>query len=344
VIISGTDAVACASDNGGEDGIDVIPADGSAPRRVGHGEFGRIPELAVAPDGRTAATACADGRLLTVALAGEPVLTEIARSTNAAVADLAFSPDSALLAWSQPWRPERGASQIRLARLADGTVTDVTPAQFDDTSPAFTLDGKYLAFLSNRAFDPVFDAHYWDLAFLPGVRPYLVTLLATTPSPFAPELAGRPAEGEDPGQVFATGSTDTGRLDVAGLAGRIVPFPVAAGRYDMLRAAAGGVVWRDLPLTGELGETMIGADEERPVRLVRYDLAQRRRLTASPPPMTCTMCCGSCRARWAAHTRAWSRWARAVPRRRRRACSAPTSSPPGRGPGGSRGSCPASRR
>ena len=168
VVIPGTDAVACASDNGGEDGLDVIPADGSAARRIGHGEFGRILELAVAPDGRMAAVACADGRLLTVALDGEPVITEIARSTNAEVAGLAFSPDSALLAWSQPWRPERGASQIRLARLADGTVTDVTPPRFDDTSPAFTLDGKYLAFLSNRAFDPVYDAHHLISGSCPG--------------------------------------------------------------------------------------------------------------------------------------------------------------------------------
>ena len=282
VIIPGTDAVACASDNyGGEDGLDVIPADGSAARRIGHGEFGRILELAVAPDGRMAAVACADGRLLTVALDGEPVITEIARSTNAEVAGLAFSPDSALLAWSQPWRPERGASQIRLARLADGTVTDVTPPRFDDTSPAFTLDGKYLAFLSNRAFDPVYDAHVLDLGFLPGVRPYLVTLLATTPSPFAPELTGRPAEPEDPGEAPATGTTDTeppaAGLDVAGLAERIVSFPVAAGRYDKLRAARDGVVWLELPRAGELGETVIGAAEEQPTRLIRYDLAQRKR-------------------------------------------------------------------
>ena len=66
----------------------------------------------------------------------------------------------------------------------------MTQARFDDTSPAFTLDGKYLAFLSNRTFDPVYDAHAFDLGFLPGVRPYLVTLLADTPSPFAPELSG----------------------------------------------------------------------------------------------------------------------------------------------------------
>ncbi len=279
VVIPGAGAVACASDNGGEDGLDVIPADGSAARRIGPGEFGRILELAVAPDGSTAAVACADGRLLTVALDGEPVITEIARSTNAEVAGLAFSPDSALLAWSQPWRPERGAAQIRLARLADGTVTDVTPARFDDTSPAFTLDGQYLAFLSNRAFDPVYDAHSWDLGFLPGVRPYLVPLLATTPSPFAPELNGRPVEPEGPGEVPATAG-----LDVAGLADRIVPFPVAAGPYGQLRAVKDGVVWLELPRAGELGETVIGAAGEQPAsRLVRYDLAERRRSVEVEP-------------------------------------------------------------
>ncbi|HEY2578973.1 MAG TPA: PDZ domain-containing protein, partial [Streptosporangiaceae bacterium] len=282
VAIPGTDAVACASDNGGEDGLDVIPTDGSAAKRIGHGEFGRIVELAVAPDGRTAAVACADCRLLTVALEGEPVITEITRSANEAVAGLAFSPDSALLAWSQVWRPDRGFSQIRLARLADGTVTDVTPLRFDDTSPAFTLDGKYLAFLSNRAFDPVSDAHSLDFGFLPGIRPYLVTLLVTTLSPFAPKLNSRPLDPEGRSEVPATESTGTepppAGLDVAGLAGRIVPFPVAAGRYDKLRAVTGGVVWLELPHAGELGEAMIGADEEHPPsRLVRYDLAQRKR-------------------------------------------------------------------
>ena len=265
VVVPGADAIACVSDNGGEDGLDVIPADGSAARRIGHGELGRILELAVAPDGRTAAVACADGRVLTVALDGEPVITEIARNANEAITGLAFSPGSALLAWSQPWLTERGGSQIRLARLADGTVTDVTPPRFDDTSPAFTLDGKYLAFLSNRTFDPVYDPHQLDLAFLPGVRPYLVTLLATTPSPFGPEPNGTGTEPAPAG------------LDVDGLAERIVPFPVAAGSYDRLRAVTGGVVWLEQPLAGQLGEAVIGADEEHPTRLIRYDLSQRRR-------------------------------------------------------------------
>jgi tricorn protease len=125
--------------------------------------------------------------------------------------------------------------------------------------------------VAGRARRPVYDAHHLDIGFLPGVRPYLVTLLATTPSPFAPELGGRPAGVEDPGKVPAAG------LDVAGLTGRIVPFPVAAGRYGKLRAVIAGVMWLELPRAGELGEAMLGADEEHPTRLVRYDLAQRKR-------------------------------------------------------------------
>ncbi len=37
------------------------------------------------------------------------------------------------------------------------------------------------------------------------------------------------------------------------------------------------MVWLERPRAGELGETMIGAGEEHPTRLVRYDLAQRKR-------------------------------------------------------------------
>ena len=138
VIVPGSGAVACASDNGGEDGLDVIPSDGSAARRIGHGEFGRILELAVAPDGRLAAVACADGRLLTVALEGEPVVTEIARNANEAVSGLAFAPDSALLAWSQPRRTERchGRGQGEARRLQEHLDLEEDPVPVTPVSPS----------------------------------------------------------------------------------------------------------------------------------------------------------------------------------------------------------------
>lgn len=321
-IILGTSTVVCVSDEGGEDGLEIISADGSVRRRVAHGRLGHVLELAVSPDGKRAAVAAHDGRLLLVDLDGaaddadhgeraeqeggdaSATVTELVRSSNDEVSGLAFSPDSGYLVWAQPWTAWR-ASQIRLARLSDRAIVDVTPARFDDTCPVFTLDGKHLAFLSNRAFDTVYDDQVFDLGFLPGVRPYLVPLAETTVSPFEPELNGRPVSPESekdkdkPASGGAArseaganedGEPDSGsdngsgvppvRVDFEGLADRVVPFPVEAGRYYSLRAVKGGVVWMDFPRTGELHEAVIGAPDEHPRPcLVRYDLEKRKRST-----------------------------------------------------------------
>ena len=288
LILPGTSTVVCVSDSDGEDGLDIIPADGGETRRILSGQLGRVLRLAASPDAKTLAVSSDDGRLLAVDVESGTA-TEIARSANDEPEGLTFSPDSALLAWSQGWMPESGGRHIRLARLADGEVADVTPPRFDDYSPVFTHDGKYLAFLSNRTFDPVYDAHMFDLGFLPGARPYLVTLAADTPSPFAPELNGRPVKPEDKDKGSKKGkdekdSEDSAdeaavepvRLDLEGLATRIVPFPVQAGYYAALQAADGALLWLDVPRTGELGEGLIGGDEHPKSSLARYDLAKRK--------------------------------------------------------------------
>src|SRR5258708_20556523 len=52
------------------------------------------------------------------------------------------------------------------------TLVEVTDGRFTDTDPVFTADGLYLAFLSWRSFDPVYDAHVFDLSFPYGRRPF----------------------------------------------------------------------------------------------------------------------------------------------------------------------------
>ncbi|HEX4790270.1 MAG TPA: PDZ domain-containing protein [Actinospica sp.] len=282
LILPGTSTVVCVSDADGEDGLDLIAADGGGEnRRVLSGRLGRVLELAASPDARTVAVATDDGRLLTVDVA-DGTATEIARSTQNEVAGLTFSPDSALLAWSQQWYPgDSPNSHIRLARLADGAVVDVTAPRFNDHSPVFTLDGKYLAFLSNRTFDTVYDTQLFDLGFLPGVRPYLVTLAADTPSPFAPELDGRPAKPARPDQGADKGESDAAsvpavRLDLEDLAERVVPFPVGAGNLRDLGAADGALFWLEVPRNGELGEARQRGDEPPAPRLIRFDLGRRK--------------------------------------------------------------------
>jgi tricorn protease len=261
-------------DRTGSGGAPGLPA--GPPRRLAAGQLGRVTDIAAAPDGRTVAVAARDGRLLVVDVASGQV-TELAASADGAVTGLAYSPDSAWLAWAQPG--PRPLSRIRIARLPDGLIADVTDGRFTDTEPAFTADGRYLAFLSGRSFDPVYDAHFFDLSFPLGCRPYLVPLAADAPSPFGPLPQGRPVshgtDGDDRDEAEPGLSAVT--VDTEGLAARVVRVPVPESLYSSLRPVKGGLAWLREPLSGALGE---GTAEPggRPPRagLERFDLERRQ--------------------------------------------------------------------
>jgi tricorn protease len=311
----GGDTAAWITDADGEDALELAPLDTQPAetlqtRRYGAGEIGRVLELACAPDGSRVALASHDGRLL-IFDTEAATFTELARGADGEVSGLAFAPDSAWLAWSDP--VEAGVRRILIARLAEDPPIPiaVTPTRFVDTSPVFTTDGKYLAFLSYRSFDPVYDAHSFDMSFPNGCRPFLVPLSARTPSPFGPSESGRPvgdsenehdehdehddherdhdqqdAAGDeraddDAGDRVGAGGDEhhpipTVRVDVAGLLERVVPLPVGEARYQRLRAGKGCLLWlRDTP-TGALGDGLAeGTEWPRPV-LERFDLARRR--------------------------------------------------------------------
>jgi tricorn protease len=268
------------------------------PRQLAAGAIGMVSSIAAAPDGHAVAVAARDGRLRVVDVASGAV-TELASSEDGTISGLAWSPDSAWLAWSEPrLEPLR---LIRIARVADDQAHDVTDGRFIDTDPAFTADGKYLAFLSKRSFDPVYDAHFFDLSFPLGSRPYLLPLAAATPSPFAPQSGGRrigdePAadkEGDaDTGgdnDAGAVGVEETGQsasstqkaapvtIDFDGIAARVVPVPVPESRYGALRAVKGGLVWLREPLFGNLGQggARLTDDAPRPV-IERFDIRRQK--------------------------------------------------------------------
>jgi len=308
-VLGKTGLVAWVTDADGADAIEVAMVDGPAAaplRSLGAGAIGWVSELAAAPDGSAVAVAARDGRLFVVDVSSGEV-TELASSDNGEVTGLAWSPDSAWLAWSHPG-PEP-LRQLRMVRLADPdrTVVNVTDGRFTDTDPVFTADGKYLAFLSVRSFDPVYDAQVFDLSFPYGWRPYLVPLAAATPSPFAPLPGGRPVGGRhgDGGQprdaspaeqAGSDGSAAGDRpgaadapdrergdaaapvtVDAEGLASRIVQVPVAESRYASLRAVKGGLAWLKEPVTGNLGEGGAKLDDAAPrPTLEHFDLEAQR--------------------------------------------------------------------
>ncbi|MDX3800582.1 S41 family peptidase [Streptomyces sp. AK04-3B] len=276
--------VAYVTDADGEDAVEIayLPrASGDrAPRRLAAGRLGRVLEMVSDPEGERLAIASHDGRLLLVDVSedpedgspaepGEDGVTELIASVNGPVRDLAFSPDGSWLTWSHPGIG-RSLRQIKMARVpgvakGERLIVDVTDGRFEDENPVFTRDGRYLAFLSWRGFDPVYDVHTGDLSFPLGCRPYLVPLSSATPSPFALTPEGRPAAGGlDPLQDGEGGEAGDGTVTVEaeGLESRVTPFPVPASKYSALYpVAGGGLVWLRWPISGALGETFANPDD-----------------------------------------------------------------------------------
>ncbi|MFC8853594.1 S41 family peptidase [Streptomyces sp. NPDC057144] len=257
------------------------PGPGPAAGETGTpGGPGFPPTAAGTGAGAAAGGSVTPGEPGTPATAGGRV-TELIRSVNGPVRDLAFSPDGAWLTWSHPGIG-RTLRQIKMARIdgPEGTlVVDVTNGRFEDENPVFTRDGRYLAFLSWRGFDPVYDVHTGDLSFPLGCRPYLVPLSSATPSPFALNPEGRPAAGgldpleEEPGEGGAV------TVEVEGLESRVTPFPVTASKYSALEpVAGGGLVWLRWPISGALGETFANpADPSERPTLEHFNLAKAKK-------------------------------------------------------------------
>ena len=270
-VLGETGQAVWVTDADGADALEIAGTSGDAdPVTLAAGQLGDVMSLAASPDGATVAAAARDGRLLVVDVASGQV-TELAASDDGAIGGLTWSPDSAWLAWAQP--VIRNLARIRIARVADRETIDVTDGRFADSSPVFTLDGLYLAFLSQRSFDPVYDTHTFDLAFPFGGRPYLVPLAEQTPSPLGPLPGGRPlgqGDDEDPAAEVAVA------VDPDGLAGRVVALPVEEARYGSLRPVKGGLAWLREPVAGVLGEGGAGPDDDRPrPALQRFDLRKR---------------------------------------------------------------------
>ncbi|MET8004198.1 S41 family peptidase [Nonomuraea glycinis] len=131
--------------------------------------------------------------------------------------------------------------------MSDLKIVDVTDGRFEDTEPTFTRDGRFIAFLSKRSFEPIRDQHFVNLSFPIACRPYIAALSSTLSwrDSFA-DVAGRPriAKDEQPHEV---------EVDIEGLQDRVLSLPVEDGLYSSLQAVDGGLVWLKGSLQGTIG-------------------------------------------------------------------------------------------
>ncbi len=277
--------IAYVSDATGEDEIWVAPQDGrqGAARQVTRdGDTYKYAPV-WSPDSRKLLWADKKLRLQWVDVDTlEVVLVD--QATAWEIADYTWSPDSQWVAWTRP--EERQFPRVYLYSVAHRERRAVTDGWFASTEPAFSSDGKYLFFVSNRSFAPRYSQTEWNHAYFDMARIFLVTLAADTPSPLAPKSdevktgagpdpAGRAAGSEPkvssaPGEAkpesgaAASRSPAAVRVDYDGLPDRIAVLPIAASSY------------RDLASAGDkLFYTRQGLRDERR-RLLMFDLGKEK--------------------------------------------------------------------
>ena len=159
-------------------------------------------------------------------------VTLVAQSPRWEYSQFAWSPDSRWVVFVET--AENRFGRIFLYNTTNKEKTAVTDLWYDSGAPVFSRDGKYLFFVSNRNFNPIYSEVEWNFAYQRMSRIFAVTLAADTPSPFAPvndEVNQNKDETKKEENVSIT------KIDVAGLGDRIFDLPVAADNYWNLQYA-----------------------------------------------------------------------------------------------------------
>ncbi|GGL01778.1 hypothetical protein Sme01_46400 [Sphaerisporangium melleum] len=133
-------------------------------------------------------------------------MTVVDSSRFGRIEDPVWSPDGHWLAYTCPDTAQTTA--IKLCRVATGETYRATRPVLCDRRPAFDPEGRYLYFIGQRVFNPVYDALQFDLGFPLGTRPYAIALRPDVGSPFVPEPRPLSAESASPKDDTAGHDTD----------------------------------------------------------------------------------------------------------------------------------------
>ncbi|QSX34786.1 PD40 domain-containing protein [Shewanella avicenniae] len=248
------------SDKSGEQEIWQYAADGSdKAKQLTHDGKNMRMSLVLSPDGRYLVSDDYQGDLWLLDLKnGKSRKIATDDQGLAPYQDIVWSPDSRYLALT---KSELGSPrpQIMLLALEDGKSALLTSTKYESFSPAFSTDGKWLYFLSNRHFNSTPSSPWGDrnlgAGFDKRTEIYAVALEKSAQFPFAQpnELVDYKPKGkkkdddEEPALV----------VDWQGLSQRLWQVPVAADNYQRLQISEKGLY--------------LASSTDHSVKFIKYD-------------------------------------------------------------------------
>ncbi|MBB6048293.1 S41 family peptidase [Armatimonas rosea] len=167
----------------------------------------------------------------------------IATSDDGGIGSVTFSPDSRYIAFSFPCA--NSFSQLRLYDIKTGKTTELTTDRYDCSDPAFSPDGKFLYFLSDRSFNSKVGSPWGprqpEPFFENQTQVFALSLQPGNRSPFLPENeldAEKKAEEKKPEEKKPDEKKPEPGLPAIvteGIATRLSLVPVPAGSYGNLK-------------------------------------------------------------------------------------------------------------
>jgi len=189
---------------------------------------------------------------------------------------VSWSSDSKWLAYSRDLNNR--SSAIFLYNLKDEKVHQVTSGFYTDSGPTFDPDGKYLYFLTNRTFKPVYSDLDNTWIYPNSTNIAVVTLNEDIVSPLAPKndttSIKKDEEKKDEKKDDAKDKKDEKdkekskdvKITIDNFEARIELLPASAGNFGKIHAVSGKLIYHKPPNSGS-------ADKNKPVYF--YDLEKR---------------------------------------------------------------------
>ena len=247
--------IAFISDRSGTEEIWLMNQDGTGePRQLTTGGDTYKYQILWSPDGTKILWNDKMQRLAFIDV-GSKASTVVAKAEAGEINEFTWSPDSRWIAYGKP--EVEGSARIYLYGVDSQKTIAATDTWYNSGGPAFSGDGRFLFFVSDRDFDPVYSSTEWNHAYLAMSRVYFVTLSKDVKSPFAPksdevavkaDTAAAPAAKTSPADKKPAEKKEAAavtpiKVDADGLMDRIVALPVETANYGMIYAAGDSVYY-----------------------------------------------------------------------------------------------------
>ncbi|NOZ62032.1 MAG: protease [Calditrichaeota bacterium] len=241
--------IAYISDATGEDEIYIVPQDGSgkATQVTTGGETYKY-SIYWSPDSKKILWSDRRQRLRYVDISSKTI-SEVAHSPVWEIREYAWSPDSKWITYTLP--EEKTMNRIYIYSLKTKKSVPVTDGWYSSGAPAFSSDGKYLFFTSNRDFNPTYSWTEWNHIYQDMARVYFLTLNKSVENPFKPKSDEVTIKKE----TSKTKKSDkakkndkkkpesvTVKIDFDGIMERIIALPIKPAGYRSI-AAIGNKVY-----------------------------------------------------------------------------------------------------